>query len=63
MHPRVLAEATAVCIPTDNSEIRVLLAAVFKPPGPAWIAADVAELLSFRTKSILACDGNAKHPF
>jgi hypothetical protein len=40
-----------------------LFAAVYKSPGRAWSDADIAELLSFRRKSILAGDLNAKHPF
>jgi hypothetical protein len=35
----VSLEATGVCIPIDNSEI--LLAAVYKSPGRAWIDADI----------------------
>jgi hypothetical protein len=49
---------TGICIPTVNSEVR--LAAVYKSPGSD---ADIIELLSFRLKSILAGDLNAKHPF
>jgi hypothetical protein len=41
----------------------VLLAAVYKSPGKAWRDADITELLSFRRKSIMAGDLNAKHPF
>jgi hypothetical protein len=41
----------------------VLLAAVYKSPGKAWRDADITELLSFRRKSILTGDLNAKHPF
>jgi hypothetical protein len=40
-----------------------LLAAVYKSLGRAWIDADITELLSFRRKSILPGDLNAKHPF
>jgi hypothetical protein len=40
-----------------------LLAAVYKSLGCAWSDADITELLSFRCKSILAVDLNAKHPF
>jgi hypothetical protein len=59
--PLVSVEATGVCVPIGKSE--VLLAAVYKPPGRAWSDADITELLSFRCKSILAGDLNAKHPF
>jgi hypothetical protein len=41
----------------------VLLAGVYKSPGKASRNADITELLSFRRKSILAGDLNAKHPF
>jgi hypothetical protein len=41
----------------------VLLAAVYKCPGHAWRDADITDLLSFRPKSILAGDLNAKIPF
>jgi hypothetical protein len=40
----------------------MLLAAVYKPPAHAWSDADI-ELLSFRHKSLLAGDKNAKHPY
>jgi hypothetical protein len=59
--PLVSIEATGVCIPIGNSEF--MLAAVYKSPGRAWSDADVIELLSFRHKSVLAGDLNAKHPF
>jgi hypothetical protein len=59
--PLVSIEAKGVCIPIGNSE--VLFAAVYKPPGRAWSDADITELLSFRRRSILAGDLNAKHPF
>jgi hypothetical protein len=59
--PLVSVEATRACIPIDNSGI--LRAAVYESPGCAWIDADIIELLSFRLKSILAGDLNAKHPF
>jgi hypothetical protein len=36
---------------------------VYKSQGRAWSDADITELLSFRRKSILAGDLNAKHPF
>jgi hypothetical protein len=39
-----------------------LLAAVYESRGRAWSDADIIELLSFRRKSILAGDLNAKHP-
>jgi hypothetical protein len=48
-------------MPIDNSEI--LLAAVYESPCRAWIYADSTELLSFRQKSILTGDLNAKHTF
>jgi hypothetical protein len=41
----------------------VLLAAVYKSPGRARYDADITELLSFRPKSILAGDLNAKTSF
>jgi hypothetical protein len=59
--PLVLIEATGVCIPIGNSELR--LAAVYKSPDRAWSDADVIKLLSSRHKSVLAGDLNAKHPF
>jgi hypothetical protein len=59
--PFVSIEATGVCIPILNSE--VLLAAVYKSPGCAWSDADISELLSFRHKTVLAGDLNAKNPF
>jgi endonuclease/exonuclease/phosphatase family metal-dependent hydrolase len=58
--PLISVEATGVCIPIGNSQ--VLLAAVYKSPGRAWSDADITELLSFRRKSILIGDLNAKHP-
>jgi hypothetical protein len=57
----VSVEATGVRIPIVNSEI--LLASVYKSPGCTWSDTDITELLSFRRKSILAGDLNAKHPF
>jgi hypothetical protein len=54
-------EATGVCIPIGNSE--VLLAAMYKSPARAWSDADMTEVLSFRRKSVLAGDLNAKHAF
>jgi hypothetical protein len=57
----VSVEATGVCIPLGNSEI--LLASVYKSPGRAWSDTDITELLSYRRRSILAGDLNAKHPF
>jgi hypothetical protein len=57
----VSVEATGVCIPIGNSE--VLLAAVYKSPGSAWSDVDITELLSFKPKSILVGDLNAKNPF
>jgi hypothetical protein len=59
--PLVSVEMTGVCIPIGNSEI--LLASVYKSLGCAWSDADITELLSFRRRSILAGDLNAKHPF
>jgi hypothetical protein len=41
----------------------VLLATVCKSSGHAWNVADISQLLSFRRKSLLAGDLNAKHPF
>jgi hypothetical protein len=55
----VSIKATGVCIPTGNSE--VLLEIVCKSLGHAWNDADITELLSFRHKSLLAGDLNAKH--
>jgi hypothetical protein len=43
--------------------VEVLLAAFYKSPGKAWRDAEITELLSFRRKSILAVDLNAKHAF
>jgi hypothetical protein len=40
----------------------MLIESVYKPPLRAWRDADIAELLNLRTKSILACDLNAKRP-
>jgi hypothetical protein len=54
-------ETTGFCIPIGNS--KVLLVAVYKSPGRAWSDVDIIELLSFRPKSILAGDLNAKKPF
>jgi hypothetical protein len=48
-------------LPIGNSE--VLLATLYKSPGRTWKDAEITELLSFRYKSILADDLNAKHPF
>jgi hypothetical protein len=55
------AEATGFCIPIGNSGL--LLASAYKPAGRAWINADITNLLSFRRKSILAGDHNAKQLF
>jgi hypothetical protein len=41
----------------------VLLAAAYRSQGHVWSDADITELLSFRSKSILAGDLNAKNPF
>jgi hypothetical protein len=59
--PLVSVEATGVCIPIGYSEM--FLAAVYKSQGRAWSDADIIELLSLRSKSILAGDLNAKNPF
>jgi hypothetical protein len=61
LHPLISIEATGVCIPIGNNEI--LIAAVYRSPGRAWSDADTTGLLSFRKKSILAGDMNAKHSF
>jgi hypothetical protein len=53
--PLISIEATWIC-----SE--VLLVAVHKTPGRAWSDADVTNLLSLRTKSLLAGDLKAKNP-
>jgi hypothetical protein len=61
-HPPVVSiRTTGVCILIGSSEM--LLAAVCKSPGCAWNDADIIEVLSFRRKSLLAGDLNAKHPF
>jgi hypothetical protein len=58
--PPVLSlEATRVSIPIGHTEM--LLASVYKSPLRAWRDADITELLNLRTKSIWACDLNAKH--
>jgi hypothetical protein len=59
--PLVSIEATGVCIQSGN--IEVLFAAVYKPPGHAWNAAEVTELLSFRHELLLTVDLTATHPF
>jgi hypothetical protein len=59
--PLVSVEVTGTSVPIGNSEI--LLASVYKSPGRAWSDADITELLSFRSRSILAGDLNAKRPF
>jgi hypothetical protein len=59
--PLVSTEATVVCKLAGNSE--VLFAAVYKSPGHAWNDVDTTKLLSFRRKSLLAGDLNAKHQF
>jgi hypothetical protein len=46
--PLVSVEAIGVCTLADTSEI--LLAAVYKSPGHAWIDADITQLLSFKHK-------------
>jgi hypothetical protein len=58
--PLASVEATGVCIRIGNSEM--LLAAVCKSPGHTRNDAEIFELLSFRHKSLLAGDLNAKHP-
>jgi hypothetical protein len=40
----------------------IYIATVYKSPQKLWIDTDIAELLGFRNKSILAGDLNAKHP-
>jgi hypothetical protein len=40
----------------------MLLAAVYKSPQKLWSDTDIAKLLGFRNKSILADNLNAKHP-
>jgi hypothetical protein len=50
-------KATAVCIPIYISKI---LAAVYIPPGPAWIDADIIEVSSRKYKPVLAGDLNVK---
>jgi hypothetical protein len=57
----VSVEITGVCIPAGNNE--VLLAAVYKSPGRAWGDVDITELLSFKPKTLLAGDLNAKTLF
>jgi len=57
--PLVSVAATGVYKPTGNK--KVLLADVYKPPVQAWSDTDVIELLSFRSKSVLAGDLNAKN--
>jgi hypothetical protein len=59
--PLITLEATRVCVPIGSSEI--LLEALHKFPGRAWMDAEITELLSFRNKFILASDLNAKHQF
>jgi hypothetical protein len=59
--PLVSVEATGICIPIGKYEI--LLAAIYKSPSLTWSDADIIGLLSFRHKSILAGDLNAKSPF
>jgi hypothetical protein len=59
--PLVSIETTGVCIQIGNS--RMLLVAVCKSPGHARCNRDVTELLSFRQKSLLAGDLNAKHTY
>jgi hypothetical protein len=61
LHSLVPIEAAGVCITIGDSE--VLLAAVCKSPGHAWNDTDITKLLSFRHKSMLAGDLNAKYPF
>jgi hypothetical protein len=61
LSPLVSVEATWVCILIGDSQ--VLLASVYNSAGRAWSDADITELLSFRRKSILTGDLNAKYPF
>jgi hypothetical protein len=61
LRPLISIEATGVCIPIGNSV--VLLAAVCRSPGRTRSDADITEPLSFRRKSILTGDLNAKTPF
>jgi hypothetical protein len=58
--PLLSLEATGVSIPIGHTEM--LLAYVYKSPLRAWRDADITDLLNLRTKSILACDLNARHP-
>jgi hypothetical protein len=57
----VSIEETGVCIPIGCNE--VLLATVYKSPGRAWTHVDIIELLSFKRKTTLVADLNAKNPF
>jgi hypothetical protein len=41
----------------------VIVEAVSKSPGHTWNDTDINEILSFRHKSLLAGNLNAKHPF
>jgi hypothetical protein len=50
-----------VFILIGNSEM--LIAAIYKSSGHAWIDADITEFLNFRHKLLLAGDLNAEHPF
>jgi hypothetical protein len=59
--PLISIEAPGICIPIDNSD--VLLVAVCESRGNYWNDADIAKLLNFRYKSLLAGDLNAKYPF
>jgi hypothetical protein len=54
-------EATGHCILIGNSE--VLLAAVCKSQCHTWNDTDITALISFRHKTLLAGDLNAKHTF
>jgi hypothetical protein len=59
--PLVSVEATGVCIPVGNNI--VLLAAVYKSPGPPWDSMDIFKLLGLKRKTLCSSDLNAKHPF
>jgi hypothetical protein len=57
----VIVEATEVCIPIGNSV--VLLVALYMFPGRPWSDSDIAYLLKFKSKSLLAGDPHARYPF
>jgi hypothetical protein len=56
----VSVEATGICISVGNDA--VLLAAVYKSPDRPWNNTDIIELC-FKSKTILASDLRAKHPY